>query len=348
MNKRGFDETNNPRGDPVDWFTSSDDLDGYPDIEDYDYISHPGCSRDHEAGGSQGVRPVSQVPVAVQPTGGYAPDGIQLEPVAVRHLESLGFNINELCRMRFASVEAAREWYQQQLFSPKKMKRFSAAHEQDGYDQQPVPTVPLTARQRSLLMSHGFPPEELYQKRFFTVREGFNWVGEMLNRSFENYHYYESMEDPYITGGGDWYGDDCWDNQGPYASSGDDWDQHQWVRQEEPWPIVNHHPPPPPPPRAPLPQPDQPVNAVVDLTAEDDAGHENRAHVKDDDNDHSGGPTCGICFETMGPSSDRCMAAGNCGHVYCRPCLEHAVRQRKKCPTCSKKMYWKSIRNIYL
>ena len=58
-------------------------------------------------------------------------------------------------------------------------------------------------------------------------------------------------------------------------------------------------------------------------------------------------PTCGICFEPMGKNTDRQMAAGNCGHVYCKPCLSHSVKTRKKCPMCSSKMTLKQIRNIF-
>jgi hypothetical protein len=58
-------------------------------------------------------------------------------------------------------------------------------------------------------------------------------------------------------------------------------------------------------------------------------------------------PTCGICFDAMGKNTDRQMAAGNCGHVYCKPCLAEAVRSRKKCPMCSTKMTMKQIRNIF-
>ena len=88
-------------------------------------------------------------------------------------------------------------------------------------------------------------------------------------------------------------------------------------------------------------------------------------------------PTCGICFEAMGKNTDRQMAAGNCGHggyrprptkiaapcaltrahsrslalarspVYCRECLTHSVKTRRKCPGCSAKMTCKSIRSIF-
>lgn len=58
-------------------------------------------------------------------------------------------------------------------------------------------------------------------------------------------------------------------------------------------------------------------------------------------------PTCGICFDAMGKNTDRQMAAGNCGHVYCKPCLLQAVKNRKKCPMCSMKMSLKQIRNIF-
>lgn len=58
-------------------------------------------------------------------------------------------------------------------------------------------------------------------------------------------------------------------------------------------------------------------------------------------------PVCGICFEGMGKNTNKQMAAGNCGHVYCKQCLMYAVKTRKKCPTCSAKMQPKQIRNIF-
>jgi len=58
-------------------------------------------------------------------------------------------------------------------------------------------------------------------------------------------------------------------------------------------------------------------------------------------------PQCGICFEAMGKNTNKPMAAGNCGHVYCKQCLSRAVKQRKKCPGCSAKMTGKQIRNIF-
>ena len=59
-------------------------------------------------------------------------------------------------------------------------------------------------------------------------------------------------------------------------------------------------------------------------------------------------PVCGICFEPMGRNTNKHMAAGKCGHVYCRECLEHTVGMQRKCPACNKRMGVRSIRNIYL
>lgn len=66
-----------------------------------------------------------------------------------------------------------------------------------------------------------------------------------------------------------------------------------------------------------------------------------------DDDSSNSSPQCGICFEAMGKNTDKPMAAGNCGHVYCKPCLIRAVKQRRKCPGCSAKMTGKQIRNIF-
>lgn len=71
---------------------------------------------------------------------------------------------------------------------------------------------------------------------------------------------------------------------------------------------------------------------------------------KEDTKDEDGtakNPQCGICFEPMGKNTNNPMAAGNCGHVYCKMCLVRAVKTRKKCPGCSAKMSGKQIRNIF-
>lgn len=68
---------------------------------------------------------------------------------------------------------------------------------------------------------------------------------------------------------------------------------------------------------------------------------------KDGDACGAKNPVCGICFEGMGKNTDKPMAAGNCGHVYCKMCLVRAVKTRKKCPGCSAKMTAKQIRNIF-
>jgi hypothetical protein len=63
--------------------------------------------------------------------------------------------------------------------------------------------------------------------------------------------------------------------------------------------------------------------------------------------EQSKNPTCGVCFEEMGKNTSRQMAAGNCGHVYCKSCLLQAVKTRKKCPTCNLKITSKQVRNIF-
>jgi len=59
-------------------------------------------------------------------------------------------------------------------------------------------------------------------------------------------------------------------------------------------------------------------------------------------------PVCGICLEPMGPQTERTMAAGNCGHVYCKECLRLSVKKTRRCPTCRKGMQTRQIRNIFL
>jgi len=59
-------------------------------------------------------------------------------------------------------------------------------------------------------------------------------------------------------------------------------------------------------------------------------------------------PVCGICMEPMGPQTERAMAAGNCGHVYCKECLKLSVKKTRKCPTCRKSIQTRHIRSIFL
>lgn len=74
----------------------------------------------------------------------------------------------------------------------------------------------------------------------------------------------------------------------------------------------------------------------------------NRKQEEEEEEEGTGkSPQCGICFEAMGKNTEKPMAAGNCGHVYCKPCLARAVKERKKCPGCSAKMTGKQIRNIF-
>ena len=50
----------------------------------------------------------------------------------------------------------------------------------------------------------------------------------------------------------------------------------------------------------------------------------------------------------MGSSTDRKMAAGPCGHVFCEECLRAAVKAQKRCPSCRKPIQQRQIHAIYL
>lgn len=55
---------------------------------------------------------------------------------------------------------------------------------------------------------------------------------------------------------------------------------------------------------------------------------------------------CPICLESV---VDRNPVSTNCGHVFCRKCLEAALKQLKKCPMCKKGLTGKNaFHNIFL
>jgi hypothetical protein len=292
-----------------------------------------------------------------------------------RVLLSCGFDRQDLDAMRFQTHQEAYDWCGVQMKSPNKRKsppssdhmaspgpsqpwnrqRTSPGPSQQrtspGPSQQRTPPgpsrqIPLTRDQIDTVAQFGHDRTELEKMRFSSVREAFNWVGDCIFGAFggdcghydhyaaqqlENQHYYD---DPYEYYYG--YDDDF------HSYSDDDYHRNQNVPEldEEDIEFLRHgsfsssfsdeEERPTPTNGTTTRRPD----AVVDLTHEGEL--------------HGGDPLCGICFEPMGSNTERHMAAGPCGHVYCRQCLERAVRARKKCPTCSRRMYMKSIRNIYL
>lgn len=55
----------------------------------------------------------------------------------------------------------------------------------------------------------------------------------------------------------------------------------------------------------------------------------------DDDTDEEEPRPCAICFRSM--MSAR-LAAGGCGHVFCKGCLEDSLVRVPECPTCRSPM----------
>ncbi|KAL0905228.1 hypothetical protein M5K25_027417 [Dendrobium thyrsiflorum] len=52
---------------------------------------------------------------------------------------------------------------------------------------------------------------------------------------------------------------------------------------------------------------------------------------------------CAVCISTLNEPSST-----TCGHVFCRGCIENAIKMQKKCPTCRKKLTKRSFHRIYL
>ena len=52
---------------------------------------------------------------------------------------------------------------------------------------------------------------------------------------------------------------------------------------------------------------------------------------------------CPIC---IGPMSEE--TSTKCGHIFCKKCIEAAIKVQRKCPTCRHKLRMKDIIRIYL
>jgi hypothetical protein len=55
---------------------------------------------------------------------------------------------------------------------------------------------------------------------------------------------------------------------------------------------------------------------------------------------------CTICLTLAGEKTQLCSTV--CGHIFCKPCLEEALRISKNCPNCRKKLGKKSYHPIFL
>ncbi|KAH8350497.1 hypothetical protein KR067_004934, partial [Drosophila pandora] len=54
---------------------------------------------------------------------------------------------------------------------------------------------------------------------------------------------------------------------------------------------------------------------------------------------------CPVCLECV---SHREPVSTNCGHVFCRECIEGAIRSMHKCPMCNKDLTEDQFLRIYL
>ncbi|XP_046979212.1 uncharacterized protein LOC124544643 [Schistocerca americana] len=76
---------------------------------------------------------------------------------------------------------------------------------------------------------------------------------------------------------------------------------------------------------------------------------DNKSATKDiaEDKDSSPAWSCPICFESL-LSGRQSVSSTPCGHVFCTKCIEEAVNQFKKCPTCCRKVALKRVHKIFL
>lgn len=268
-------------------------------------------------------------------------EGCELTVAQKRFLVERGFDMQELDAMRFPSYKDSYAWWAEHMRSPNKRKSTGEPRQPPSNKQKLSPNqIPLTLRQKEWLMSCGYDPNYLDSLRFSSVPEGYRWVGRASESDYS--------VDPF----GEYYDDHSHEDDldsidelvdslngleeeelNSLCSTGSISSSSGSSHDEEMEPV----------------QPNANVNAtrqspgpVVDLTQESPVNNPNLQRRVDDN------PSCGICFEPMGANTDRHMAAGSCGHVYCRHCLTKAVQARRKCPACSKRLNIRSIRNIYL
>jgi hypothetical protein len=268
-------------------------------------------------------------------------NGYELTDTQKGVLLARGFDRHALDKMRFPSYKEAYDWCGEQMRSPRK-RRFSDG----GETSDPTPPrkrIPLTDKQKWLLSSCGRSRRELDEMRFDSVDEGYRWVGDVARAylmpcEYDPYDYeeegnddfddYYEPEDPDTEESFSSENESYMDSEGRTVSLEDDSDEAEEQNSDK---VV-------------VPAT---TGKLVDLTDEEGTSTQlDRLVAK-----HASAveqPVCGICFEPMGRNTNRHMAAGKCGHVYCRECLEHTVGMQRKCPACNKRMGVRSIRNIYL
>mmetsp|Transcript_6390 Transcript_6390/g.12604 ORF Transcript_6390/g.12604 Transcript_6390/m.12604 type:complete len:343 (+) Transcript_6390:49-1077(+) len=282
------------------------------------------------------------------------PRQIPLTATQKQILLSCGFRQDELDRMRFLTTTEAYDWCGVQMRSPKKR---SPSQQNNDVASPSEKRIRLTRAQKDVLRSFGHSTEELESMRFYTVQEGFNWVGSMINGFFAPcYDYGDEYWDPddgaYSLEEEDFeeeYDDD--DDQEEESSEGEEsseeGDEEEGDEEEGDM------------------SPDGTLVLQNTLTQPTSIDSGNHVMIKqeEEEEEEEGMETCNgvvpkrerdmqymceICFEPMGHDTDRQMASAKCGHVYCRSCLVGIASDKRTCPSCGKGVHAASIRNIYI
>lgn len=68
------------------------------------------------------------------------------------------------------------------------------------------------------------------------------------------------------------------------------------------------------------------------------------SNVSPPKNVEDSGIKCPVCLERLAQNQ---VHSTVCGHLYCKNCIQSAVKTCKKCPICNKKLAAKDIHRIY-
>lgn len=277
------------------------------------------------------------------------PRQIPLTVTQKQILLSCGFGQEELDRMRFSTTTEAYDWCGVQMRSPKKRSR--PQQQNNDVASPSEKRIRLTRAQKDVLRTFGHSTEELESMRFYTVQEGYRWVGSMIHGFFApcEYDYYD-----YYDGDGAYvddeefeeeYDDDQQDESSEEESPSEGEEEEEEARdlnRHETLGLENTHA---------QPTSNSTRNHIMIKEEEEEQEEEEGMETinaivpkRESDTQYM----CEICFEPMGHDTDRQMASAKCGHVYCRSCLVGIASDKRKCPSCGKGVHVGSIRNIYM
>ena len=271
-------------------------------------------------------------------------------------LLSCGYPEGELNSMRFHSSQEAYDWCGVQMRSPRKRVR-------------------LTNAQKKTLRGCGYSGAELDNMRFSTGRESYEFVGTSIERYFFPMRFYDY--DYGLGGGGDddigdyeletdgniEYEDEREESEG--EEEAEEWEESLYEEEyeesesEEEEDISEES--------GEEQSPTDPVHVTREETPRTRAGNnititqevkeeeeeeekvcgQNAVELPNIKTEHAL-LTCGICFEPMGHDTDRRMAAGECGHVYCLDCITATASRMSPCPSCQRRIHARSIRHVYI